>query len=181
MVPHTMSRRYGLYRVVKQICLHHREACQLHTSLSHCGSIDDSEPNQTAIYLAQVLAQEEIAQRIQAMYSFALTNPPMIEKSFNYTIQTWEEKLNGKLAMVVSTINLNMDKCMEATDTLKVQNHMYCYDCGSNGYKVPTFKPMPISYCTIFGCHPPKPFQPTTNQPPILPPSLAHKVIETIN
>lgn len=37
-------------------------------------------------------------------------------------MQAWEEKLDGKLAMMVSTINLNTDNCVEvATDTLKVQ------------------------------------------------------------
>jgi hypothetical protein len=37
-------------------------------------------------------------------------------------MQAWEEKFDGKLVMMMSTINLNMDKSMEAaTNILKVQ------------------------------------------------------------
>ena len=56
------------------------------------------------------------------MHSSALTNPPITEKSLNRTTQTWEEKLDGELATMVSTNNVNMDKCVEvAIDTLKVK------------------------------------------------------------
>ena len=62
-----------------------------------------------------------IAQKIQAMHNFALTNPPITVNNFIHTMQAWE-KLNEKLVMMVPTINLNMGKCKEATtDTLKVQ------------------------------------------------------------
>ena len=56
------------------------------------------------------------------MHNSILANPPITEKSFNHTMQAWVEKFDGKLVMMVSTINLNTDKSMEAaTDILKVQ------------------------------------------------------------
>lgn len=65
---------------------------------------------------------EVITQKIQAIHNSTLTNPPITQKSLNRMMQAWEEKLSGKLAMMVSTINLNMDKCVEAAiDILKVQ------------------------------------------------------------
>lgn len=57
------------------------------------------------------------------MHNSALTNPPIItKKNFNCTMQAWEKNLDGKLAMMVSTINLDIDKCVEVTiDILKFQ------------------------------------------------------------
>ena len=114
MAPHAMSQRYSIHKVVKQI--------RRVDFKPHCKRIDGLEPNQTAICLTQAPTREAIAQKIQAMHNSVLTNPPITKKSFNRKMQVWEEKLHGKLATIVSTINLNMGKCMEvATATLKVQ------------------------------------------------------------
>ena len=57
---------------------------------------------------------------MQAMHISTLTNPPIIKKLLNRTMQVWEEKLDGKIAILVSPINLNTDKWVEeAMDTLK--------------------------------------------------------------
>ena len=45
-------------------------------------------------------------------------------------------------------------------------NYKHCYSYGSNGYGVPTRKPTPTSYSTIFGCHPPKPSIPQPRNRP---------------
>ena len=56
------------------------------------------------------------------MHNSIFTNPPITDKSFNCTMPTWEEKLDGKLATMLSTMNHNMDKCVEAaTDKIEVQ------------------------------------------------------------
>lgn len=57
---------------------------------------------------------------MQAMHISTLTNPPINEKLLNRTMQVWEEKLDGKIVILVSPINLNTDKWVEeAMDTLK--------------------------------------------------------------
>lgn len=56
------------------------------------------------------------------MHNSTLTNPHITEKLFTYTMQAWEEKLDGKIAMMVSIINLDTYKGMHvATNTIKVQ------------------------------------------------------------
>ena len=51
--------------------------------IPHHGGIDCLELNETTICLAQAPTQKAIAQKIQMMHNFALTNPPITEKNFN--------------------------------------------------------------------------------------------------
>ena len=63
-----------------------------------------------------------ITPKFQAMRTFALINPSIIEKNFNHTMQALVEKFDEKIAMMVSTHNLNKDKCVEeANNTLTFQ------------------------------------------------------------
>lgn len=52
---------------------------------------------------------------VQAMHNATTSNMPVSKKYFNYTMQTWEEKLNNKYTMMVSSINLITNRSMEAT------------------------------------------------------------------
>ena len=66
-------------------------------------------------------------------------------------MQAWEEKFDGELATMVSTINLDTDKYVKvANDAHKNSNCKHHY-----GYGVPTLKSRPTSYNTTFGHHPP--------------------------
>ena len=75
-------------------------------------------------------------------------------------MQAWK-KFVGKLATMVSTINLNTDKWVgggNRHNESSNRNHFYDYE--SNGYGVPTLKSIASSYSTIFGRHPPMSFGP---------------------
>ena len=99
------------------------------------------------------------------MHNSALTDPLIIVKSFSCIMQVWKERFDGKLATMVFIINLQHTKnAWRQQHTLKSSNHKHCYGYGSNGYRIPTLKPMPASNSTIFGRHPPKPYGP---QPPL--------------
>ena len=105
--------------------------------IAHKGSIDGTEPNNTAIRLAQAPPREAIAQKIQAMTNAATTNPPITEKYLNRTMQEWEERLDGKFATMVSTINLNTDRrTEEATDKIITQANNLHAIVGTLAYEI---------------------------------------------
>lgn len=86
--------------------------------IPHKGSIDGTDPNKTAIRLAQAPAREAIVQQLEAM-SNANTNPALTEQHFTKSMQEWEEKIDGKFAQFANTINHNTNtKVDAATDTL---------------------------------------------------------------
>ena len=88
--------------------------------IPHKGSIDGTEPNQTAIRLAQAPVREVIAQKAQAMHNSAASSPLVSEKFLTKTIKDLVETVDGKLTTLANNINLNTDKQIEAsTDTLK--------------------------------------------------------------
>ena len=77
----------------------------------------------------------------QAMHNSTFTNPPIIKKNFNRAMQAWENKFDGKLAMMVLVINLNTEKCVQAAfDTLKVETASIANAMGAiaptNAYKL---------------------------------------------
>ena len=68
-------------------------------------------------------------------------------------MQDWEEKVDGILAMMLSTMNVNMDKRVEATtNKLKVQASLWEQWLWSSNPQTNTY-----NYSTIFGCHLPSP------------------------
>ena len=85
MVSCTMSRHYGLRWIVKQICLHLERHVYF---IPRCGNIDNLEPNQIAIHLAQTPTWKTIAQNIQAMDKSTFTNPLINKKSFKYSVSS---------------------------------------------------------------------------------------------
>ena len=88
--------------------------------IPHKGSIDGTEPNQTAIRLAHAPVREVIAQKAQAMHNSAASSPLVSEKFLTKTIKDLVETVDGKLTTLANNINLNTDKQIEAsTDTLK--------------------------------------------------------------
>ena len=109
------------------------------------------------IHLAQAPTRKVIAQTFQAMHNSTFTNPPITRKSFNCTMQAWEEKFDKKTCHdgIYNQIQCGQ---MHGGNNRHTQNsnRKHCYDNGSNGYGVPTLKPTPTSYSAIFGCHPSK-------------------------
>ena len=88
--------------------------------MPHKGSIDGTEPNQTAIRLAQAPVREVIAQKAQAMHNTAASSPLVSEKLFTKTMKELAETMDNKLTTLTHNINLNTDMRIEAsTDTLK--------------------------------------------------------------
>ena len=88
----------------------------------HRGSIDGSEPNKTAIRLAQAPVREVIADKIQAMGNAANPNPLITEKYLSKTIREFEEKLDEKFGSLTTTINSHTDRRHETTTTT-ITNH----------------------------------------------------------
>lgn len=86
----------------------------------HKGSIDGTEPNQTAIRLAHAPVGEVIAQKAQAMHNTAASSPLVSEKLFTKALKELTESMDDKLTTLTHNINLNTDMRIEAsTDTLK--------------------------------------------------------------
>ena len=62
--------------------------------IPHKGSIDGTEPNQTAIRLAQAPVREVIAQKAQAMNNIAASSPLVSEKVFTKAMKE-THRING--------------------------------------------------------------------------------------
>lgn len=60
-------------------------------------------------------------QKIQAMHIANSNNPFVTHKAFIRTVKNWEEKLDGKLATLASSINLNIDQRVETA--MDILNH----------------------------------------------------------
>ena len=89
-----MLQRHGLYGVVEQICIHPREANQLHL---YNVSIDGSKPNKMAIRLANTPTHEAIAQKVQAMNYIVAAYPAITSMHFNWTTKIGNTNLIKKL------------------------------------------------------------------------------------
>ena len=85
--------------------------------IPHRGSIDGSDPNQTAIRLAQTPVREVIADKVQAMGNAPNTNPLITEKYLTKTMKEFEDKLEEKFGSLTATINHHTDRRHEATTT----------------------------------------------------------------
>ena len=90
--------------------------------IPHRGSIDGSDPNKTAIRLAQAPVREVIADKIQAMGNATNTNPLITEKYLTKTMQEFADKLEEKFGSLTTTINHHTDRSHEATTTT-ITNH----------------------------------------------------------
>ena len=90
--------------------------------IPHRGSIDGSDPNKTAIRLAQAPVREIIADKIQAMGNATNTNPLITEKYLTKTMKDFEDKLEEKFGSLTTTINHHTDRRHEATTTT-ITNH----------------------------------------------------------
>ena len=90
--------------------------------IPHRGSIDGTDPNQTAIRLAQAPAREAIADKIQAMGNANNPNPLITEKFLTKTMKELEDKLDEKFGSLSTTINHHTDRRHEATTTT-ITNH----------------------------------------------------------
>ena len=87
----------------------------------HKGSIDGTEPNQTAIWLAQAPVKEVIAQKTQAMCNTSTSSPLVYEKLFTKAMKELADTMDDKLTKLTNNINLNPDMRIEpSTDTLKM-------------------------------------------------------------
>ena len=85
--------------------------------IPHHGSIDGTDPNNTAIRLAQAPAREAIAEKIQAMGNATNTNPTLTEKYLTKTMKELEDKLDEKFETLTTTINTHTDRRHESTTT----------------------------------------------------------------
>jgi hypothetical protein len=90
--------------------------------IPHRGSIDGSDPNKTAIRLAQAPVREVIADKIQAMSNATNANPLITEKYLTKTMREFEDKLEEKFGSLTTTINHHTDRNHEATTTT-ITNH----------------------------------------------------------
>ena len=90
--------------------------------IPHRGSIDGSDPNKTAIRLAQAPVREVIADKIQVMGNATNTNPLITEKYLTRTMKEFESKLEEKFGSLTTTINHHTDMRHEAT-TATITNH----------------------------------------------------------
>ena len=83
--------------------------------IPHRGSIDGTEPNKTAIHLAQAPAREAIAEKIQAMGNSTNANPLLTEKYLTKTMKEFEDKLDVKFGTLTTTINTHTDRRLDTT------------------------------------------------------------------
>ena len=90
--------------------------------IPHRGSIDGSDPNKTAIRLAQVHVREVIADKVKAMGNVINTNPLITEKFFTKTMRDFEDKLEERFGSLTTTINHHTDQRHETTTTT-LTNH----------------------------------------------------------
>ena len=90
--------------------------------IPHHGSIDGSDPNNTAIRLAQAPAREAIAEKIQAMSNVTNSNPILTERYLTKTMKEFEDKLDEKFGTLTTTINTNTDRRHEHT-TATITHH----------------------------------------------------------
>ena len=92
------------------------------------------------------------------MHDSAITNPPITERA-----STTQCKLGREVWWKIchdGVSNQPQHGQMRGSGNRHAQssNRKHLHGYGSNECRVPTLKPMPTSYSTIFGHHPPKPF-----------------------
>ena len=90
--------------------------------IPHRGNIDGSDPNKTAIRLAQAPVREVIADKVQATNNSTNANPTITEKYLAKTMRKFEDKLEEKFGSLTTTINHHTDRRHEATSTT-ITNH----------------------------------------------------------
>ena len=90
--------------------------------IPHRGSIDGSDPNKTAIRLAQAPAREALADKVQAMGNVTNLNPLITEKYLTKTIKEFEDKLEEKFGSLTTSINHHTDR-RHKTTTITITNH----------------------------------------------------------
>ena len=90
--------------------------------IPHRSSIDGTDPNKTAIRLAQAPVREAIAEKIQTMGNVPNPNPPITEKYLNKTMKEFEEKLDEKFGSLTTSINTHTDHRHDTTTTT-LTNH----------------------------------------------------------
>ena len=89
--------------------------------IPHRGSIDGTDPNKTAIRLAQAPVHEVLADKVQAMGNATNTNPLLTEK-YLWRMKEFEDKLEEKFGSLSTMINHHTDRRHEATTTT-ITNH----------------------------------------------------------
>ena len=90
--------------------------------IPHMGNIDGTDPNKTAIRLAQAPVREAIAEKVQAMHNANNPNPLVTEKQLTKTIKDLEEKLDEKFGILTTSINSHTDRRLEVT-TATITHH----------------------------------------------------------
>ena len=83
--------------------------------IPHRGSINGTDPNKTAIRIAQVPVRKVTAEKIQAMENATNANSLLTEHYLNKTMKALEEKLDEKFYTFSTTITTHTDWSLEAT------------------------------------------------------------------
>ena len=83
--------------------------------IPHRGSIDGTDPNKTAIRIAQAPVREAIAEKIQAMGNATNANPLVTEHHLTKTMRELEDKLDEKFCTLSTTITTHTERSLEAT------------------------------------------------------------------
>ena len=81
----------------------------------HRGSIDGTDPKNTAIRLAHAPIREVIADKVQAMNNAANPNLLVTEQHLTKTMKDFEDKLDEKFGTLTTTINNHTDPRLETT------------------------------------------------------------------
>ena len=118
----TLTTKESRDELLNKSLTYHSERLKVSiTKGKEMGSIDGTEPNQTAIRLAHAPVQEVVAQKTQAMSNTAATSPLVSKKIFTKVIKELAETMDNKLTMLTNNINLNTDMRIEAfTDMAKI-------------------------------------------------------------
>ena len=90
--------------------------------IPHRGSIDGSDPNNTAIRLAHAPVRKALADKVQAMHNATNLNPLVTEKHLSKTMREFEDKFDKKFGTLTTTINTHTDRRLEAT-TATIVHH----------------------------------------------------------
>ena len=125
--------------------------------IPHRGSIDGSDPNKTAIRIAQTPVREVIAEKIQAMGNATNANPLITEHHINKSMKELKDKLDENFCTLSITITTRTEWRLEGNyDNVHLSYFPPPSNLGHNCSRVPTitspnarYSPRPFRRCTI--------------------------------
>ena len=83
--------------------------------IPHRGSIDGTDPNKTAIRIAQAPVREVIAEKIQAIGNATNANPLVTKRHLTKTMRELEDKLDENFSTLSTTITTHTERSLKGT------------------------------------------------------------------